>query len=73
MDEPVVKEEEITEEDPLWNTIQITKLDEDPLEDAVAPMKKERMEDDEHITIKEEPIEAALYPDDNLVDYSLIG
>ena len=56
MDETVLKEEETTEEDPLLNRIPITELmDQDPHEGAVAPGEKERIEEDEDKTIKEEP------------------
>ena len=56
MDETVVKEEEITEEDPLSNRIPIAELmDQDPHEGAVAPGETERIKEDEDKTIKEEP------------------
>ena len=45
VDETVVKEEEITEEE---------LMEQDPLEVAGTPVKKERIEDDEQISVKDE-------------------
>ena len=52
VEETVVKEEEITEEDPLSDTN--LQLKQDTLEVVGAPVKKERIDADEQISVKEE-------------------
>ena len=55
----VVRKEDTTEEDPLLDTIQNTTsttelMDQDPLEDTGNIVKKEKIEEDEQITVKED-------------------
>jgi len=61
VEETVIKKEEITEEDPLSDTIQNTTsttefIDSDPLEVVAAQVKTEKIDEDELNAIKEEPV-----------------
>ena len=58
-EETVVKKEEITEDDPFSDTIKNTTsttelMDQDPLDVVGIPGKKEKIEDEQEIIIKEE-------------------
>ena len=58
--ETLIKQEDTTKEDLLSDTVQnITSttelMDQDPLEVVGAPVKQEKIEDDEQINVKEEP------------------